>query len=215
MRILLLADEPDKRLWDHLDKRRLEGVDLIVSCGDLPAAYLSFLTCFTPAPIVYIHGNHDASYETRPPEGCICIEDRVVNFHGLRIAGLGGSMRYKPGPYQYTDQQMARRALRLSFAIAMAHGVDMIVTHAPMRGVGDAEDLCHRGFTALRDIVDRWHPMYFCHGHVHKDYDFRFQRQRAYGETTVVNAWVSHVIELEPPRPEGRRRGQRTSKEFL
>ena len=47
MRVLALADEADKRLWDHLDRSLLEGVDLILSAGDLPADYLSFLTCFT------------------------------------------------------------------------------------------------------------------------------------------------------------------------
>ena len=62
MKILLLADQADPMLWEHLDKRRLEGVELILSCGDLPAEYLSFLTCFTTAPILYIHGNHDGKY---------------------------------------------------------------------------------------------------------------------------------------------------------
>ena len=99
MKILLLADEPNLRLWDYLDRTLLEGIDLI----------LSFLTCFTDAPILYIHGNHDASYEQNPPEGCVCIEDSVYDFHGVRILGLGGSMRYKPGPHQYTDREMARR----------------------------------------------------------------------------------------------------------
>lgn len=56
MKILLIADKAEPTLWEHLDKRKLEGVELVLSCGDLPASYLSFLTCFTPAPILYIHG---------------------------------------------------------------------------------------------------------------------------------------------------------------
>ena len=59
MKILLLADQAEPTLWEHLDKRKLEGVELVLSCGDLPASYLSFLTCFTSAPILYIRGNHD------------------------------------------------------------------------------------------------------------------------------------------------------------
>ena len=62
MKIMVLADEPAPILWEYLDRRKLEGVELILSCGDLPASYLSFLTCFTHAPILYIHGNHDDSY---------------------------------------------------------------------------------------------------------------------------------------------------------
>ena len=122
MKILLLADEPDLRLWGHLDRRRLEGVDLVISCGDLPAEYLSFLTCFTNAPVLYVHGNHDACYELKPPEGCICIEDGIFEYRGLRIVGLGGCMRYKPGKHQYTDRQMASRVRRLAFRLELSGG---------------------------------------------------------------------------------------------
>ena len=122
MRILLLADEPDVRLWDHLDRSLLEDIDLVISCGDLPSAYLSFITCFTKGPVLYVHGNHDASYEVKPPEGCICIEDGVFCFRGVRILGLGGSMRYKPGPYQYSEREMSRRVRRVRRQIRRAGG---------------------------------------------------------------------------------------------
>lgn len=104
MKILLLADQAEPTLWEHLDKRKLEGVELVLSCGDLPASYLSFLTCFTSAPILYIRGNHDDRYDKHPPEGCECIEDQVVTVGGLRILGLGGSMRYNRGINQYTER---------------------------------------------------------------------------------------------------------------
>ena len=35
MRILLLADEPDVRLWDHLDRSLLEDIDLVIPQGQL------------------------------------------------------------------------------------------------------------------------------------------------------------------------------------
>ena len=205
MKILLLADTPDDMLWDHLDRRRLEGIELVISCGDLPANYLSFLTCFTNAPVLYVHGNHDTSYEKKPPEGCVCIEDGVYCYKGLRIMGLGGSMRYKPGPYQYTDKEMARRVRRLSWRLRRAGGVDIVVTHAPLRGIGDADDLCHRGFESLKALVDRYHPACLCHGHVHKEYTHQFKRERDYAGTRVINAWTSFVIEVDAP-PEGKRR---------
>ena len=52
MKILFLADIESKFLWDYFDKSKLEGVDLIISCGDLSANYLSFLATFTHAPIL-------------------------------------------------------------------------------------------------------------------------------------------------------------------
>ena len=102
MKILLIADEAEPMLWEHLDKKRLEGVDMILAGGDLPASYLSFLTCFTTAPVVYVPGNHDAIYETKPPQGCLNADGRIITVNGVRILGLGGSKRYKPGPYMYT-----------------------------------------------------------------------------------------------------------------
>ena len=99
MRILVIADEESKSLWDYFEKEKLEGIDLIISCGDLSPHYLSFLATFTKAPVIYVHGNHDGRYETTPPDGCICIDDEIYKFKGLRILGLGGCMKYKPGPH--------------------------------------------------------------------------------------------------------------------
>ena len=93
MRILVLSDKADKALWDYLDRRLLEGVDLVISCGDLPAEYLSFLTCFTDAPILYVHGNHDRTYDVRPPEGCVCVDDDICEVNGVRCSAL---MQNKP-----------------------------------------------------------------------------------------------------------------------
>ena len=79
MRILAISDEPSQRLWGELCREALSGVDLILSAGDLPSKYLSFLTCFTDAPIVYVHGNHDDRYEQDPPEGSKISEPVTVN----------------------------------------------------------------------------------------------------------------------------------------
>ena len=95
MKILILADVESKYLWDYFDKSKLEGVDLILSCGDLNPQYLSFLASFTQSPVLYVRGNHDDCYEQTPPEGCICIEDKIYTYKGLRIMGLGGSIRIK------------------------------------------------------------------------------------------------------------------------
>lgn len=199
MRILLLADEPDVRLWDHLDRSLLEGIELVISCGDLPGEYLSFITCFTNAPILYVHGNHDERYEKRPPEGCICIEDKVVQFRGLRILGLGGCMRYKPGPHMYTEKEMLKRVKSLRFRLWLTKGFDILVAHAPIKGVGDESDLAHRGFAVFQQLVDKYRPALFVHGHVHKSYTYQFRRERQYGDTRVVNAWTSYIIDLPEP----------------
>ena len=59
MKILAIADEESTYLWDHYEKSKLEGIDLIISCGDLDPRYLSFLVTMTTVPVLYVHGNHD------------------------------------------------------------------------------------------------------------------------------------------------------------
>ena len=196
MKILLIADQAEPTLWENLDRRKLEGVELVLSCGDLPPEYLSFLTCFTPAPILYIHGNHDGKYHSRPPEGCVCIEDTIYNFRGLRIMGLGGSMMYSGGPHQYTEQQMERRIRRMRLKLMRTGGVDIILTHAPARGYGDQEDPAHRGFEAFLPLLDKYRPQYLIHGHVHKRYSSKMERVLHYGDTTIINASGRYVLEI-------------------
>lgn len=53
-----------------------------------------FLTTVLNRPLLYVHGNHDDSYDRFPPEGCDCVDDKLVVINGLRIVGLGGSMLY-------------------------------------------------------------------------------------------------------------------------
>ena len=112
MKILAISDVESKYLWDYFQPEKLEGVDLILSCGDLKASYLTLLATFTHAPLLYVHGNHDTDYQRRPPEGCTCIEDTVYEVNGVRIAGLGGSVRYKPGPFQYTQRPCCTAVLQ-------------------------------------------------------------------------------------------------------
>ena len=112
------------------------------------------------APLLYIHGNHDGCYEKIPPEGCDCIDGDLVCVKGLRIMGLGGCPLYNGGPHQYTERQMAARILKLRWKLWRMKGVDIILTHAPARGLGDDEDLVHRGFHAFLKVMDRYHPRY-------------------------------------------------------
>ena len=198
MKILLLADEAEPTLWEHLNRKRLEGVELILSCGDLPASYLSFLTCFTTAPVVYIHGNHDTGYDRKPPEGCECIDGQVYTFHGIRILGLDGCMRYKPGDYQYTEKEMAARLAKAHGQVRRAGGIDILLTHAPAKGLGDDKDLCHQGFETFLRAMSMYHPQVMAHGHVHKSYTAHFVREREYEGTRVINAFGSFVIDIQP-----------------
>lgn len=198
MKILTLADEESKYLWDYYRPGNLAGIDMILSAGDLKAAYLSFLVTMANRPLLYVHGNHDVSYASAPPEGCECIDGKLVVVNGLRILGLGGSPLYNHGEHQYTERQMQRRIRHLSLKIKRVGGVDLVLAHAPIRGYGDADDLAHRGFEAFLPLLDKYRPAYFVHGHVHKSYTGAgFQRVWQYGDTRIINASGRYIIDTD------------------
>lgn len=195
MKILAISDEECPALWDHYVPGRLKEYDLILASGDMKADYLSFLVTMGRAPLLYVHGNHDTSYDQFPPEGCDCIDDKLVVYNGVRILGLGGCKRYHPGKHQYSERQMRRRIAKLRFFIWLAGGVDIVVTHAPPFGIGDAQDVAHQGFEALRDLLDKYHPKYLLHGHVHLRYNFNAQREHEYKGTKVINTFERFTID--------------------
>ncbi len=195
MKILAVSDEACPSLWDYYTPGMLREYDLILSCGDLPAEYLTFLVTMARAPLLYVHGNHDGSYRTAPPEGCCNIDGQFVVYHGVRILGLGGCQWYHPGPHQYTQRQMRWRIRKLMLQIKRHGGVDIVVTHAPPEGLGDASDAAHQGFAALRTLIEAYHPAYLVHGHVHLRYGAR-SREILHQGTKVVNACSRCVLEL-------------------
>ena len=197
MKLLLVSDEEDPYLWDYYRPGALKGIDMILSAGDLKAEYLSFLVTAANRPLLYVHGNHDSRYDRLPPEGCDCIDDRLVLVNGLRVLGLGGCARYSTGPYQYTEQQMERRIRRLQSKLKRAGGVDIVLTHAPVYVYGDEPNLTHRGFQAFLPLLDRWKPSFLIHGHVHRRYQPTAERTLQYGDTVVINACGKYYLELE------------------
>ena len=196
MKILALSDQECPWLWDYLDRRRLEGIDLILSCGDLNPHYLSFLVTMGRMPLLYVHGNHDKVYEKVPPEGCECIEDKLVTVNGLRILGLGGSIWYGGTVHQYTEEQMAKRIQKLRFQLWRAGGVDIVLTHSPVKGYGDGKDRAHQGFQCLLDLIDKYQPSYLIHGHVHAEYVPALTRVRQRGSTSIINASERYLLEI-------------------
>ncbi|HYU92441.1 MAG TPA: metallophosphoesterase, partial [Actinomycetota bacterium] len=118
-RILAVADEVDESLGgEALAQLR---PDLMLSAGDLPFDYLEYLVTVLNVPLLYVPGNHDPSLHSRreelawPPSielkdardpvgplGCTNVDGRIEDVAGLRVAGLGGSIRYREGPNQYT-----------------------------------------------------------------------------------------------------------------
>ena len=56
MRILALADKESKNYWDYYQPGKLEGIDIIISCGDLDPRFLSFLATWHEVLVALLCG---------------------------------------------------------------------------------------------------------------------------------------------------------------
>ena len=188
MRILAVSDETAPTYYDYYTRGKLDEFDLILACGDLKKEYLEFLVTMAHCPLFYVRGNHDDRFLESPPEGCTCIDGELVEYRGVRILGLGGCYRYRPGENQYSERKMRRRIFKLGWKIRRHRGFDILITHAPARGVNDFDNLTHRGFECFRTLLERYRPGYFIHGHIHLNYSHGLPRVSSYADTTVINA---------------------------
>lgn len=96
---------------------------------------------------------------------------------------------------------MAWRIQRLRFQLWRSKGVDIVVTHSPAKGYGDGEDYAHRGFECLLPLLDKYHPKYLVHGHVHMSYGADLPRVHQRGETTIINAYERYILEIPGSAP--------------
>ena len=196
MNILLVSDIVAPELSGPFDPQPFDGVDLAISCGDLPPEYLTAIRDRLNVPLYYVRGNHDIRYQGAPPVGCMNIHCRRLSFGGLKIMGLEGSRWYNGGPIQYHENQMRRMIWRMVPRLWLTGGVDLVVTHAPPRHVHDAEDPCHRGFKSYLKLIRRFNPRYFIHGHIHTQFADSTQRVTRVGNTDVINAVGFHLLEI-------------------
>ena len=193
MKILAISDVESKHFTDFFDASKYVDIDLILSAGDLNSSYLSYVVTLINKPLLYVHGNHDVRLLNNPAEGCDCIDDDIVTFKGLRIAGLGGCMTYSGKSLQYTESEMAWRIKKKYFIYRK--GIDILLTHAPAYGIGDGKDQAHIGYQSFINLLDKYQPKLMIHGHMHLNYG-NFQREQQYKSTRIINAFDQTIIEL-------------------
>lgn len=216
MKILCVSDHKDPIIYSSQLKVRLPDVDLVLAAGDLELEYYGFIVSSLNKPLLFVFGNHNlsriADYRKRmrdplgsrqqniyfkPTFGSTYVGGRVRRIKGLTVAGLGGSKRYNKGLNQHSEFGMFRQILRLVPRLLVnrvLHGryLDILLTHAAPRGIGDLPDPCHEGFKVFRWFIRVFRPRYHIHGHVHL-YDLNARREWVYYGTKVINAY-NHVL---------------------
>jgi Icc-related predicted phosphoesterase len=208
VKILAVSDEVVDRLYNSWITQNCRNIDMILGCGDLPYEYLEFLVTALNVPLLYVPGNHDPRYNEANPatraEGCMNLDRHLVQVKGLSLAGLGGSIRYKPEhSNQYTQSEMYGRVISLLPAILWnrfrtGKVLDIILAHSPVRGIHDDSDPAHTGFSAYLDIIRVFKPRYFLHGHTLVYKGNLLPSITQVGSTTVINVYPYRVLEVEP-----------------
>jgi Icc-related predicted phosphoesterase len=196
VKVLSVSDTVVHELYEDFDPDLVRGVDLILACGDLPPEYLSFLRDRVNAPLYYVQGNHDIRYLEAPPVGCLDVHRRLVRVGDYRLLGLSGSRWYNGGVNQYHESEMRRILRGLWLQLRLAGGVDIIISHAPPRHVGDGNDRCHKGFTCYRRLINKYRPRWFIHGHIHARFARQSERISILKSTRVMNTYGYVCFEL-------------------
>lgn len=203
---------------------RLSSVDYIFSCGDLSRKYLEYITDSVRKSLYFVSGNHYTlqfygdnfnspkivkklyyGKGMRLRFGGIDMHGRVETIGDYIIVGFGGSMRYNPGNFQFEENEMkkivgrARSKIRWQrlkdFILFKKKKEIIVISHAPVAGVHDGRDRCHRGFQCFRDFIGSARPALWLHGHVHLEGHGKTQNT-VLGETMIVNVYSSKIIDI-------------------
>lgn len=208
MKILCISDNEQSELyesWNDDEAEKLKDVGMILSAGDLSPEYLEFLETMLNVPLLYVRGNHDSRYDEEPPQGCMGIDDKIVDVEGLRIAGLGGSICYSDMSNvcgnMYTEEEMAVRVRKLRENLFLKNllnrkDIDILLTHSPASGHGDLEDMAHHGYQCFNEVLMDMKPAYHIYGHVHMEYG-RLSRESTHpAGTEEINVSGMYVFEI-------------------
>lgn len=200
MKILAVSDQAEERVYSLAANKHFEGVDLILGCGDLPSAYLEYLLTVINKPLMYVPGNHDFYAQA---EGCVNLDMLMINHRGILVAGLGGSIRYRPdGVNQHTQMEMYLRAATLLPALLInklryGRALDILITHSPPFGIHDDDTQAHQGLRALNWLLKIARPRYHFHGHTHFYKTNLEKSETVFDKTTVMNIYPYKTIEMK------------------
>lgn len=207
MKALSLSDQTVQFIYSPQVRNRFPDVDLIFGCGDLDYYYLEYVLNALNKPLFFVRGNHDKVVEYNvagqrtAPAGGIDLHRRVVDYKGLLLAGVEGSLKYRPGVFQYSQGEMLRHVLALVPGllfnrIRRGRFLDVFLAHAPPAGLHDRQDLPHQGIKAFNWLLRVFQPAYLFHGHIHI-YRPDTETETQFGRTRVINTYSYRETKLE------------------
>lgn len=209
MKVLFVSDKVVEHIYSPTIAHRYSDVELVVGCGDLPYYYLEFIQSMLNVSLIYVHGNHDPEQEylsdgsvITGPMGGINLHCKTYKEKTLLLAGLEGSIRYRQGRFQYSQQEMwlnvfLHLAPRLLInKLRYGRYLDILVAHSPPFGIHNGEDHIHVGFKSFLWLMKVFKPAYMVHGHRHI-YNPNETTKTQFLETNVINIYPYKLLDIE------------------
>lgn len=206
VKILAVSDQVVDRVYTLAPNGFFQDVDLILGCGDLPYPYLEYLVTVLNKPMFYVPGNHDPEYNPLDrlarAEGGTNLDMKLARHNKFLLAGLGGSIRYRPdGTNQHTQTDAFFRAFKLIPGLLInrlqyGRALDILITHSPPFGIHDEDTQAHIGLRALNWLLKIAKPRYHFHGHTHFYRNNLAEAESIVGLTKVINIFPYKVIEV-------------------
>ena len=160
VQVLAFSDRASDLFIDENAKERFQNIGLLLACGDIPYYYIERVMGSFGVPTFFVRGNHDNLEEfsakgiRRKPMGAINLDSDLVNHNNILIAGFEGSVRYKEGPFMYSQTEMWIKVINLIpkmvwNKVMYGRYLDILISHAPPAGLYPETDHVHQGFKAF------------------------------------------------------------------
>lgn len=174
-----------------------QEADLVIGAGDfcnmrqnLPGA-MSLLAGIK-VPFVLVPGNAESADELRDAahQGWTVLHGEAAEIDGLHLFGLGYGIPVTP----FGDWSCDITEEAASKALDSCEAVDILITHAPPKGVADLTSSGQSvGSLAIHNAIARLQPRLAICGHIHDSWG----RSGQIGATKVVNLGpAGHWFEL-------------------
>ena len=166
LKIIIITDTHGSIDQERLDKivKIHPDYDLCVLLGDHSSNDVSIALNYLDKNRVYaLLGNHDHDYISS--YSLNNLNGNLVEINGVRIMGIQGSFRYKPGDYPSFSQEDSVDFTR------QLPSADILFSHDSPFNNDSVGNPAHQGLFGITYYLFKNHVKYNIHGHVHEEYN--------------------------------------------
>lgn len=159
IKILAIADLHD---WNKSELELINDFEYDCCCllGDIPEAALNIIKQLVRKPLYGVLGNHD-DLNALLRCGITDLNGKSATVNGIKLAGLGGSHRYKNGDYPMLTQRESIKAA------AACPAADILISHDTAYHIMKRHDDAHCGLKGISQYISRSKTGLNICGHYH------------------------------------------------